>query len=41
MKYSNMGYNPFGNTLEAYIQGAIKKAIKEMQSKSMIRFPIA
>ena len=32
MKYSNMGYNPFGNTLEAYIQGAIKKAIKEMQT---------
>lgn len=32
MAVSNVGYNPFGNTLPAYINEAIKKAIKEMQT---------
>lgn len=33
MKYSNVGYNPFAqNNISIYIQEAIKKAIKEMQT---------
>lgn len=32
MAVSNVGYNPFGNTLPAYINEAIKKAVKELQT---------
>lgn len=32
MAVSNVGYNPFGDTLYVYINEAIKKAIKEMQT---------
>lgn len=32
MAVSNVGYNPFGDTLPAYINEAIKKAVKELQT---------
>ena len=32
MAVSNIGYNPYSNTLPAYINEAIKKAIKELQT---------
>lgn len=32
MAVSNVGYNPYGNSLPAYINDAIKKAIKELQT---------